>query len=221
MSVICEAKPNASVASLTELPPIETVIVSGSDAKILSRVSNPATTLAIWRRRLDGRLTDVARLIAQEALELVTRLDPFCEEACRRFRQETTSATGRSCAPLNDDLLELSRLYAKASQSRTVQIRLEAVRDDGCRRFHLDNVAMRLIVTYCGPGTQWVSPAFATSARDQQMAYEDPLNSLMAGDVAIFRGKKSGVDNLVLHRSPPLKDYDAARLVAVIDSADA
>lgn len=204
--------------SIAELKPIERAIVSGPNAEILSSVADPATMLAIWRRRLSDQLRDAADKISERALDDVTSLDPFCERERRRARQELAGVTGGDGAPLHDDLLDLSRRYAEASQSRTVKIRLETVRDDGCRRFHLDNVVMRLVVTYRGPGTQWVAPAFACAARDQQTAYEGPLNRIGTGDVTLFRGKKSGAPDLIYHRSPPLSQGAPARLVAVIDS---
>lgn len=203
--------------SIAELKPIERAIVSGLHAETLSSIADP-TTLAIWRRHLDDQLIDAADKISERSLEYATSLDPFCEREKRRVRQELVDVTGGDYTPLHGDLLDLSRRYAKASQSRTVKIRLETVRDDGCRRFHHDNVVMRLVVTYRGPGTQWVPLAFASAARDQQTAYEGPVNRIKTGDVALFRGKKSGATDLIYHRSPPLAQGAPARLVAVIDS---
>ena len=204
--------------SIAELKPTGGAVVSGPRAEILAGVADPATTLAIWRRHLSDPLRDAADKISERALDYVTSFDPFCEREQRRAKQELAGVTGGDGARLHDDLLDLSRRYAQASRSRKVKIRLETVRDDGCRRFHLDNVVMRLVVAYRGPGTQWVSPAFAAAARDQQTAYEGPLNCLNTGDVALFRGKKSGAPDLIYHRSPPLPQGAPARLVGVIDS---
>lgn len=204
--------------SLAELEPVETAIVCGHRPEILSSIADPTTTLAIWRRHLNDRLTQAAEKISERAFEYVATLDPVCADEQRRVREELVGVTGGDYALLHDDLLELCRRYAKASQSRAVKIRLETVRDDGCRRFHLDNVAMRLVVTYRGPGTQWVPPAFARAARSQQTAFEGPLNRIKTGDVALFRGKKSDAADLIYHRSPPLAQGAPARLVAVIDA---
>lgn len=207
--------------STAEIKPLGKAIAAGSHAEVFLSLADPTTTLAIWRRQLADELKDAAKLISEHAFEFITPLSPFCKEDRQRFRQELTSSTGCNCATLADDLVDLSELYAKVSQEQTVRIRIETVEDDGCRRFHLDNVVMRLVVTYFGPGTQWVPPAFATAAREQQTNYTGPLNCIDTGDVAIFRGKKSGAPDLVLHRSPPLRQVDPARLVAVIDSIDA
>jgi hypothetical protein len=75
----------------------------------------------------------------------------------------------------------------------------------GCRRYHIDNVPMRLLVTYAGQGTEWLPE----SASDRQ-AFEggmsnefilkDPSARQFVGlwDIAVFRGGPKGV----LHRTP-------------------
>ncbi len=206
-----------SVAGIEE---IENVIVSEPHAEALASMVEHATALAIWRRQLGRELKDAARLISAHAFEFAIALNPFCEAERRGVIQQLSASTGLDSTAIVDDLLDLSRRFAAAAETQTVCIRLETVRDRGCRLFHLDNVFMRLVVTYRGPGTQWVQPAFAAAARHQQTAYKGPLNSLGTGDAAIFRGKKSGGANLIYHRSPPRKRGDPPRLVAVIESGD-
>ncbi len=207
--------------SVAKLKPFEGVIASGPRAEFLACIAHPAVTLAIWRRQLTDELKGVAELISEDDIGCVTLINPHRHIDSKRFTQELNSSTGRDCTALLDDLLDLSRWFADASQNQTVRIRFETVNDNGCRRFHLDNVSMRLVITYSGPGTQWVPTAFADAAREQQENYVGPLNCLGTGDAAIFRGKKSGANSLIRHRSPPLKPGSPARLVAVIDGVDA
>ena len=75
----------------------------------------------------------------------------------------------------------------------------------GCRRYHIDNVPLRLLVTYAGQGTEWLPDVAADrQAFESGMANEfilkDPSARQFAGlwDVAVFRGGPSGV----LHRTP-------------------
>ena len=74
-----------------------------------------------------------------------------------------------------------------------------------CKRYHVDNVPMRLLVTYAGKGTEWLPDKFV-----DRNAYENglPNESILKNpsrskfintwDVAIFRGGSDGL----LHRSP-------------------
>lgn len=187
---------------------------------VLSSITNTGTTLAIWRRELSDALTVIANTISQRAVDIVTTLDPFCNEARPEFKRALSDLEEDQIELLVEDVVYLSQSIANACQKKLVRIRLESVADDGCRRFHLDNVFMRLIVTYAGAGTQWVPPAFAAAARDQQEDYNGPIHSIGTGDAAIFRGKKSGEADLIFHRSPPLKGGDSPRLVVVIDGVD-
>ena len=207
--------------SVSDVRPLGKPIAIGQSPDIFLNAADPITTLAIWRRQLDEPLLEAAQVLSEKAFQVVTPLNPHSKDDQQRFKQELISATEHDCALLLDDLLDLSERYAKLSQTQNVRMRIETVEDGGCRRFHLDNVVMRLVVTYCGSGTQWVLPEFAAAAHAQQTNYAGPVNSVDTGDVAIFRGKKSGAENLIFHRSPPLKPGSPARLVAVIDSFDA
>jgi len=200
-----------------ELKPLGRTIITGPHPQVLLGVVDRTITLAVWCRQLADDLAAAAKQISEVAFELVISLDPWCDRDRQRLKQELTSSTGCDCATLADDLIDLSQRYAQASQNKTVRIRLETVKDDGCRKFHLDNVPMRLVVTYAGPGIQLVPVMYSSAASEQQEKYNGPLNSIETGEAAIFIGKKSGRVDLIFHRSPPMKPSDSARLVAVID----
>lgn len=60
---------------------------------------------------------------------------------------------------LSDDIVFLARLFQSLVGAARVLVRLEAIQDDACRRFHTDNVRFRLVTTYRGPGTGWIALA--------------------------------------------------------------
>ena len=75
----------------------------------------------------------------------------------------------------------------------------------GCRRFHVDHVPMRLLVTYAGKGTEWIPDeaadrnAFATGQPNGMIVKNAAAIQFMnPWDVAVFRGGTQGV----LHRTP-------------------
>ena len=75
----------------------------------------------------------------------------------------------------------------------------------GCRRYHIDNVPMRLLVTYAGQGTEWL-PESASDRKafeggmSNEFILKDPSARQFVGlwDIAVFRGGPKGV----LHRTP-------------------
>ena len=75
----------------------------------------------------------------------------------------------------------------------------------GCRRYHVDNVPRRLLVTYDGCGTEWLADdaadrdAFAKGEPNDKIL-KDPSGKKFMGewDISIFRGGGTGL----LHRTP-------------------
>ncbi len=110
------------------------------------------------------------------------------------------------------DALRLARMFGALTRSDHVRIRLDGITGDACRKFHVDAVGFRLLVTYAGPGTQWTlaDPDGAAAPHDV------PL-----GGVALFRGRERPGGH-VLHRSPPISHLPQprrVRLVLCIDEA--
>lgn len=101
-----------------------------------------------------------------------------------------------------DDVVALAARFAARAGEDVVDIRLERVSNDACWRFHIDNVQLRLVTTYFGPGTEIVPKPFGQQARSLQQRYDGPVDRLPAGAVAIFHGGPGGV----VHRSPPIVD---------------
>jgi len=92
-----------------------------------------------------------------------------------------------------------------------LQLRLEYINDDACRRFHRDNVKARLICTYFGPGTEY---GFARPGTQP-----NSMKSVSIGQPILLKGKlwSKAVDPVLLHRSPPIEGTGQTRLVLVID----
>ncbi|MEW5420825.1 DUF1826 domain-containing protein [Amorphus sp. 3PC139-8] len=122
---------------------------------------------------------------------------------------------------LRDDIAFLARLYSELTGASTLALRLEPVTDDACRRFHADNVTYRLITTYRGPGTEWVSPRDAYLVEDGELSDVSARRQLQRGWVGVLRGTKSAGSDApaLLHRSPPVRSREAARLFLAIDDA--
>ncbi|MCI5045123.1 MAG: DUF1826 domain-containing protein [Aquisalinus sp.] len=186
-------------------------IIASHSPNVLYKVLNPDTGLAIWRRELSPTVTTAARKLCDRG---------ECETYSPLAVQTDKFGTVASLKHLPDCIIEDLRLliimYCSVTKAEQVSIRLETVTDNGCRRFHIDNVAYRMVTTYCGLGTQWVLPGGENAASTQQEVYTGELGFMREGDVALFRGKKSE-GYRVLHRSPQLP-AGAKRLVCVIDA---
>ena len=58
-----------------------------------------------------------------------------------------------------EDMANLCKLFCRMEKSSYISYSISSHR--GCRRYHIDNVPIRLLVTYAGQGTEWLPDNFA------------------------------------------------------------
>ena len=106
------------------------------------------------------------------------------------------------------DMEKIINLFCITINQNFIYFSLETSR--GCRRYHIDNVPIRLLVTYHGKGTEW----FPSSTCDYKAYYSGKKNEkiiinkderkfVKPWHIAIFKGQKSnGGEKGILHRTP-------------------
>ena len=101
------------------------------------------------------------------------------------------------------DMAELCDIFCDILNNESVSFNLGTNR--GCKRYHVDNVPMRLLVTYAGKGTEWLPSQFADrhafeAGKPNEEILKDPSGCefINIWDIAVFRGGRKGV----LHRTP-------------------
>ena len=142
---------------------VETKIQAGTpdDVVIVDRVEDlaaifsPECAAAIWQRRpvlafqnwidaLDPDQLPDARLIRQ----------PFMvREAVQNICELADVPTGPQRDCLIEDISALADIFAGMTAAPYLRLRLDVVKTNACRRFHVDAVTTRLICTYRGTGT--------------------------------------------------------------------
>ena len=102
-----------------------------------------------------------------------------------------------------DDMANAAELFCDIQKSDSVSFWLSSER--GCRRYHIDNVPLRLLITYAGKGTEWLPDKVAdrrafANGEPNEMIVRDPkeIQFMKPWDVAVFRGGEKGL----LHRTP-------------------
>ncbi len=118
------------------------------------------------------------------------------------------------------DAALLARTLAQLTGTRRVVLRIEAIVGDACRLFHADAVALRLVTTYEGRGTQWLSEADVDISDHGGDVPEDRIYEMATGTVGVFKGLR-GVTGKhpLIHRSPPRRPGDPVRLFLAVDPA--
>lgn len=183
-------------------------VASGTSASVLAAIHRPAINFAVWERTLaPALLADLAALdlCCAADVRLTAALPdlPDCLAAAM-------AAAGWAGPALSADVLALARNFASVMACPAVEVRLEVVDDDACRKFHADYVPARLVTTYLGPGTDWLPDGADSTTSPRRLA---------AGAVALFKGRSWPTDNPIIHRSPPIAGTGQRRVVLVLNPA--
>lgn len=129
------------------------------------------------------------------------------------------------------DLVRLASALCLLSGRREARIRIEVSTQTTCPRFHVDNVVLRLLCTYRGPGTEYLEGRYADRSRlgPGSDGLPDECSGLIrkaAGivriprfAVAVLKGERwtDGCPQGAIHRSPATSPEAGARIVAAID----
>jgi hypothetical protein len=187
----------------------------GGDPQVLRAVCDEDCNLAIWERQ---PAADWSALLAGDPCDI--RFESPIAKVRERFFSELPDHGFDAPAlhdALADDVAMLADRFAAVLDVFQVQVRLEVVSTDSCRKFHADYVRARLITTYAGDGTQWLDAGAAARLRDG--VEPETIHQLTAGDVGIFKGKLAS-EQPAIHRSPPLGESGRRRLLLVLNPAE-
>jgi hypothetical protein len=193
-------------------------VALSTDAAILSAVLSPAINLAIWERRLSS---DLANVIAGEdwtrlgAVRLTGQVSELSCLLVDGLAAKGISASGASM--LAEDITALARCCATVMDGETLDVRLEMITGNSCRKFHADYVTARLITTYCGRATEWIDAVEAERFAAIGAVSSEAIRRLKVGEVALFKGRFWSPDDAIIHRSPPIEGTGEVRLLLVIN----
>jgi len=196
-------------------------VIEDENGNVLRSIHRTNVDLGIWRRVLPSALKswlDASPICDWPGLR--QNLKPA--EVARALRRHFDAAGVKDCdgcTLLIDDIKRLAKLYAEALRVDHIYLRLEPIRDDACTKFHRDCVKARLITTYRGPGTEWVTIDNVAKALSLQHGYDGELRHVSTGSVAIFKGCLEGGEYGVHHRSPRISPSRSSRLLLCVNAS--
>jgi hypothetical protein len=124
-----------------------------------------------------------------------------------------------------EDLSTVLAQYVKVVGDEPLRVQLATIDGRKCPRFHVDNVGVRLLCTYAGPGTEWIAES---SVDRQHLRTCDAMHAptrpngrvehLERFDVALMKGSAWPGNGRfgTVHRSPDVPG--APRLVFTVDT---
>lgn len=112
---------------------------------------------AIWRRQpLSGFQSWIDHLDPGSLPRARVILRPhLVPETVESLCSAVDIPAGPESRRLVDDMSALADTFSGITDAPFLRLRLDAVKTNSCRRFHIDAVTTRLICTYPGTGTQY------------------------------------------------------------------
>ena len=209
----------------TAVPHTSTHVTSDRPTE-LCQVLNAGVNLCLWQRPAQPGVSSELSHLRPSHLP-----DVRCRASPASFGQDLSTLLSRQgLDPVafkrwRVDLQDLADLFFSVSGGRDVTLRLETTDADGCRRFHVDRTHLRLLCTYRGPGTEWLTDrqvdraAQAGGAPNERIIrfgepsrFEPFWVGILKGDA--FPGN-AGLG--LVHRSPQIAGSGQTRILFCLD----
>lgn len=148
--------------TLTDMRSLAAGAAEVSDLGDLAAILETELNLVSWRRQAVPGVGELAGRVAHD-LGRDSRTVVTCGEADLRAEvqdllpEAAFRADPEAAALWRDDIVEVCEAFADLVQAKELMISLEGPEEATCPRFHVDRVGIRVLVTYSGPGTEWLS----------------------------------------------------------------
>ena len=198
---------------------------------VLADIYQENTNIVVWKRSLTDELLEASISILSTNPDLEISLVVSPQDTVSNLQARLDSS--KMAMILIEDIHKLVNMFCDLFDLKRVGLRLTSLKHAMCPRFHVDNVPCRLITTYQGIATEWLSHGNADRSKlgvgnkgkpdSQSGIYQDEtdIQQLSQGDVALLKGE-AWVGNEgkgLIHRSPQLYDQ-SSRLILTIDFID-
>lgn len=189
------------------------------------KIHQAETNLVILERELPAFPHSIAELLArgQDAeLTYERGQDPRLVPA---LLDDTLDLQADDGALFYEDLQRIAENFLALTRARTICVRLEKIANDNCRLFHIDHVPVRLISTYCGPGTEWLRNEDVRRAglgKGSDELVKQPgavIQRFRPGWIGLLKGERyqGNRGGAIVHRSPSIAGTGTSRLLLRMD----
>ena len=196
-----------------------------NEAEVLQNIADPVVNLSLWQRPPQPAIAEELSVLRARQLPDVrvpTTMESFDDDICTHLRQHGLNPAGFE--HFRADLQLLADHFAGVSGGRDLKFRLVTTDDDNCRRFHVDTRHMRMLCTYRGPGTEWLTDdqvdreALLSGAPNEAVIRFGQPSHFEPFWVGIFRGETGSSGNGLVHRSPPIEGSGQTRVLFCLDA---
>ena len=199
----------------------------GNDPGILADIYQADINMAIWQHELS--------LTIQETVKAFLAINPAFRASMTVTPQSVFANLDECFAAANQselkvNIAELVDMFCYLFDLKRVGLRLTVLDRAMCPRFHVDRVPCRLITTYQGVATEWLSHQVVDRSKlgtgnngkpdhaSGLFQSQQDIQRLSSGDVALLKGELwEGNENAgLVHRSPAPANAER-RLLLTLD----
>jgi hypothetical protein len=199
---------------------------TGNQPEVLHDILDPGVNLCLWQRPAQKAVTrELTSLKASDLPDVRCSTSPgsFDNDVSRLLKQQGLDPLAFS--NWRKDMRQLADLYFKVSDDRDVTLRLVTTNEDDCRRYHVDRTHLRLLCTYLGSGTEWLSNdqvdrlAQATGAPNEKIIRFGEPSGFEPFWVGILKGDAypGNAGSGLVHRSPLITGSGQTRVLFCLD----
>lgn len=187
----------------------------------LDRIHEKEINIAVYAREIDF-LTQEIETLMDHNIEL--RASGDIEEIVMTISNELLPY---NCHFLYTDIEHLLQKFSEITKATSFRLLLATVNTNMCRRFHTDINDLRLLCTYSGPGTLWLTEdnvnrkALDNSGDNECIVLDESrIQQADTRSIVILKGAiypQEGTAAIV-HRSPTIEETGQKRLLLRIDT---
>ena len=193
----------------------------GKSSKILEKIHEEHINIAIYERDVNHLADEINKILYNDLnFKATGNIDSIIKELNKIPNVDDYKL-------IIDDIIFLLNQFKEISEVKSFKLLLAIVDNDMCRRFHTDLNYIRMLCTYIGPGTLWLSENNLNRAalddlesNNSIVVNNDLINQVSTGSVAILKGglyPRKGTKAIV-HRSPNIQESQQKRLLLRIDT---
>jgi len=193
----------------------------GKSPLVLESINNSNINIAIHERETRALDNEIQHLLTQKIELRVTGTIPTILIDIQNCKALNT------CPLMSNDIKNLLHTFQKATKAGSFRLLLATINTNMCRKFHTDINDLRMICTYSGPGTLWLTEENinhkaldALGNNDDIVIEEREIQQAKTGAVVILKGAiyPHEETEAIVHRSPTIEESGESRLLLRIDN---
>lgn len=193
----------------------------GATPLVLQNIQKEELSITIYDRHITYMNIEIHDLLQQK---INLKINGDIDSILNQVREELNKFQS---VQIINDIKELLKHFKQISKINSFRLTLATVDTNMCRRFHTDMNDLRMLCTYSGPGTLWLTEkntdrmALNNIGNNEAIVInKNDIKQVNTGSVVILKGAlyPGGNTKAAVHRSPNIEENKQKRLFLRIDT---